>query len=222
MRIWTGNPREIADRQWSRLASSLDPTEARRAGRFKIEADRRSYVLAHAMRRLAVARALAVTPATLVFSSAENGKPLLLEPQGQDIFFSHSHCRDAVACVVSRQGPVGIDIEAVNDQSANLDLLERFVVLPEFVDQNLGSQVDRSRQFWFYWTAVEAYWKAAGTGLSDDNPRICCLETSSCLFDLVVESGSTRAMPTALLIPVMAPANFTIALVIMNSIAAAP
>ena len=55
--------------------SWLDAAESQYAARFAYQADRQAYTLAHALRRLAVSKVLAVLPAKLYFSSeASAGK----------------------------------------------------------------------------------------------------------------------------------------------------
>lgn len=204
-RIWTVKPAGVEEDRWRDLVVLLDEAESARAGRFKFEADHRAYVLAHAMRRLLVAQALAVTPLDVIFSSEDNGKPLLLEPRGRKIFFSHSHTRDAAVCVVTPVAPVGIDIEFTAGQHVDFKLLEAFVALPDAARRSTELGPDPSVQFCFYWTAVEAFWKAMGKGLSSNHPRIRCRKTASGLFDIVWEASGPEIEPIARLVPVRAP-----------------
>ncbi len=56
----------------------LDPHERERASRLKFDRDRRAFVVAHAMRRMALALALGTDPQDLSFGSGPQGQPLLL------------------------------------------------------------------------------------------------------------------------------------------------
>ena len=112
--------------------SWLDAAESQYAARFAYQADRQAYTLAHALRRLAVSKVLAVLLAKLYFSSEASGKPVLVNaPSKPKIYFSHSRSRNLVACAVTCVGPVGIDVEAVNASIADMRLLDRFVALPD-------------------------------------------------------------------------------------------
>ena len=149
LHIWTARPTDFKDEQWKNFVELLDATERLRISQFKAQADRRAYVLAHVLRRLALASVLAVDPSLIVFSRNESGKPLLSAPGEREIFFSHSHIRDAVVCAVTRSGPIGIDIESLQNGNADFDLLESFVVLPDAQRRAAELGSDPTAQFFF-------------------------------------------------------------------------
>jgi phosphopantetheinyl transferase len=60
-------------------------------------------------------------------------------------------------------------------------LLGAFVIAPQPIT---------TKAFFFHWTALEAFWKACGTGLVDANPRICCMPRSASRFDVVLERST--------------------------------
>lgn len=217
VQIWTACPGEPDDAQWGELALLLDATEQVRAGQFRREADRRAYVLAHALRRAALARTLAVDPDEIAISHEATGRPVLTSPSAPgDIFFSHSRSRDAVACAVTRAAPVGIDIESIDGVIADFDLLAPYAALPDprRCEAELGPY--RSRQFFFYWTALEAFWKAAGTGLSPANPRIRCAKNLSGMFEIGLETdGGEKSVGRV--IPLQAPAGCSLTLALYTA-----
>lgn len=188
--VWTAQPEDVQDGQWPELAFWLDAAELHCALRFGHQADRRAYVLAHALRRLAVSGVLGVPPAELVFSNPAGSQPVLLNaPETPEIHFSHSRSRKLVACAVSCIGPVGIDVEVVDAGKADMRLLRRFLALPggPCGQDNLAG--DPARQFFFYWTVLEAYWKSRGCGLSFANPALSCPEHRAGWFDLSLLAG---------------------------------
>lgn len=189
--VWTAHPKDFRDGQWFELASWLDASELLCSFRFSSEADRRAYILAHALRRLALSAVLAVPPAELVFSSEASGQPVLVNPPGElKIHFSHSRSRTMVACAVTCIGPVGIDVEVLDTGNADMSLLGRFMVLPDAQPCQAGPAVEQARQFFFYWTVLEAYWKAKGCGLSFANPAITCQKNRTGWFDLSLLAGT--------------------------------
>lgn len=211
VQIWTASPQNFQAAQCSDLSLLLDKTECLLSEQFNVEADRHAYVLAHALRRLALARALAVAPSSIVFSREANGKPVLVGPPERAIFFGHSHTRAAVVCAVTRIGPIGIDAEVSQDRIADFELLESFVALPDAQRREEEVGADPARQFYFYWTALEAFWKATGTGLSSENPRIRCQKNRFGLFEISLEvDGPVK--PVARVIPVQSPAGCSITL----------
>jgi len=217
VQIWTAQPDEPDEAQWAELALLLDETEQRRSRQFKMATDHRAYVLAHALRRAALARALAVAPHEIVISDEASGQPVLIgAPAKRQMFFSHSRSRDAVVFALSHAGPIGIDVASVDPAIADFDLLAQFVALPEARRREADLGSDPARQFFFYWTALEAFWKAAGTGLASGNPRIRCEKNRSGTFDILLEaSGAQR--PSARVVPVNAPPGCMVTLACLTA-----
>jgi phosphopantetheinyl transferase len=189
VQIWTASPADFSDAQFCVFSALLDSTERAKSSQFRQPADRRSYVLAHALRRVALARALQLAPAALVFASEAKGKPVLTAPPDQKIHFSHSHSRALVACAVTRLSPVGIDVASTQDGDANLDLLAGLVDLPDARQRKAELGADPAEQFFFYWTALEAFWKATGCGLSSANPPIRCQKTRHGRFEIFLPAS---------------------------------
>jgi phosphopantetheinyl transferase len=209
--IWTASPDAFNDAQFSAFSAMLDSTERAKASQFRQPADRRAYVLAHALRRVALAQALKLAPADLVFANEAKGKPVLTAPRDPKIYFSHSHSRALVACVVTRIGPVGIDVACTQDGDADLDLLAGLVDLPDARQREAELGPDPAHQFFFYWTALEAFWKATGCGLSSANPPIRCQKTQNGHFEIFLPANASD--PQAQVIALSAPAGCWVTLV---------
>ena len=203
MHVWMAQPQDIQDGQWPELASWLDAAELHCAQRFGHPADRQAYVLAHALRRLAVSGMLGMLPAELVFSSPAGRPPVLLNaPETPQIHFSHSRSRGLVACAVSGIGPVGIDVEVVDAGKADMRLLSRFMAMPGMPCSQAALAGDSAQRFFFYWTVLEAYWKARGCGLSLANPALGCPEQRAGWFELSqLAGGAWLACGRALVLP---------------------
>ena len=189
--VWTANPEHVTSAQWPELASWLDAGELHCASRFANTADHQAYVLAHALRRLAMSEVLGVAPGALVFSSAPSGKPVLINaPAEPKIHFSNARRRSIVACAVSCIGPVGIDVEVMDASSADMGLLKPFMVLPDLQGCQAMSASEQARLFFFYWTVLEAFWKSRGSGLSFANPAITCQKNRTGWSDISLLQGS--------------------------------
>jgi phosphopantetheinyl transferase len=197
--VWTASPGVLTDVHWNTLGALLDDSERAKARRFKLQADRHAYVLAHALMRLALAHALDVSPTAIVLSHDSRGKPVLLSPARPDVCFSHSRSRLLVACVVTTLGPVGIDVEPIREGHADFDLLARFVALEGLACQH-ECAAPAARRFYFLWTALEAFWKAQGTGLASGNARIHCGAYGTGACDIRLE-GIDAGAPQARVIP---------------------
>lgn len=208
--IWTASPADFNEAQFSAFSAMLDVSERAKSSQFRQPADRRAYVLAHALRRVALAQTLKLAPADLVFASDAQGKPLLTAPLGQEIYFSLSHSRALVACAVTRTGPVGIDVACRQDGDADLDLLAGLVDLPDAQQRAAELGADPAEQFFFYWTALESFWKAEGSGLSSANPPIRCQKSQNGRFEVFLPASAIY--PQAQAIALSAPAGCWITL----------
>ena len=97
--------------------------------------------------------------------TGEHGKPYLADHP--EIHFNISHCRNAIAVVVSDQ-PVGIDVESFRNFSESL--LDKTMNETEKADI-LSSRVPEEK-FASYWTCKEAVFKMQGTGIIDNLHQI--------------------------------------------------
>ena len=169
---------DFADGDVELLAATLDDGEREALQRLRIGADRRAFVVAHALLRGLTANEIAVPAAALTLRHDAKGRPYFA--QAPQLHVSVSRSREAVAVAVTQISAIGIDIESVAGKPADADVLDAFVVTHEPVT---------TREFFFQWTALEAFWKACGTGLADDQPRICCVRQGAGRFDVHLENS---------------------------------
>lgn len=142
----------------------LSPQRREQALRFKHEMGQRTCVLAYLLLKRALREEFGITE-NPVFEYGEHGKPSLVGHPG--IFFNLSHCREAVACVVSLH-PVGIDIESI--RKFNPSLL-RYTMNAVEVQEVL--EADRPEvAFIRLWTMKEARLKLSGEGISRDMKQV--------------------------------------------------
>jgi 4'-phosphopantetheinyl transferase len=183
LEVWTAQPALLGAEACDAFTRLLDAEERVRAARLRFEADRCAFIVAHALRRMALAHALAVDPAELRFGTGPHGRPVLLDTDAGSPSFSLTRSRGFVACAVHEGGDVGIDTECMRD-GPDGSLLEPFVAAA----QPLQGQRDFYRQ----WTALEAFWKARGLGLSAAHPRISLEEIDADGVFRVVYGDSAR------------------------------
>lgn len=183
--------------------------------RFRFAEDGRAYVLAHALRRMALASRLHIAASRVEVVSAKSGAPSLCGKQGRGVYFSHSHARGLAACAVTGLGPVGVDVEALDGNIADPALLSGFFALADTRQRESELGPDQTGQFFFYWTLLEAYWKAAGTGLSSSHPPLCCRKKPNGTHE--IWRGPDDTGPRAIALPVATPAGWSISLVVNPS-----
>ena len=141
----------------------LDDSERERAARFRRPEDHLAFAATHTLKRLALAAERpGEHPADLRFCANAFGKPTLADHRRP--CFNLSHTTGLVALAVSRQGPVGVDVEVIDEAIATSDLA-RSTFTPAEVAV-LEGEADRIRAFFALWTAKEAVVKAEGQGLS--------------------------------------------------------
>jgi 4'-phosphopantetheinyl transferase len=84
---------------------------------------------------------------------------------GRGPHFNLSHCNGLVACALSHEVPLGVDVEPV-DRSAPLDLAEHYFAADERAWLFGLPATQRQLGFFRLWTMKEAVIKATGKGVS--------------------------------------------------------
>ena len=85
---------------------------------------------------------------------AANGKPYF---ENANIHFSISHCNGYAACAISEEGPVGIDIELIQDRIKKV--APKFLHNSELEKINTLNEEAQLKEMSFVWAAKEAMYK---------------------------------------------------------------
>lgn len=197
--VWTARPQALDAHTVAGLQLWLDSSECARAACFRSPADQRSYVVAHALQRWLLARAMDCTPAAIRLATGPAGKPVLLNGAPPERpFFNLSHTREAVACAISRHRPVGVDLESFGSPGGvDGSLLEPFITrVPDHL-QGARDEAARTRQLFLLWTAFEAYWKSQGTGLGSARPRLAVRAARDAALEIRHEGDAATDAPRA-------------------------
>ena len=113
--------------------------------------------------RAILASYLASDPAALIFERGAHGKPALA---GHDLEFSFSRSGGRALVAVSRDRPVGVDVERVKPGRAVSRIARRRFAPDEAAALARRQTGDRRVAFHRCWTGKEAYAKGVGAGLS--------------------------------------------------------
>lgn len=202
--VWTAQPQRLGCDACADLAAVLDADERERASRLQFEADRRAFLVSHAMRRIALGLVLGTDPHELRFTLGAQGQPILLHANAGGLSFSLSRSRDMVAFALCAGGPVGIDVEAVRD-GVDAALLAPYMEVP---GAHEGTGLE---DFYVRWTALEAYWKAQGLGLSRTHPRIALHDVGDSSME--VRIGGARRPSGLFAVRLPAPATHVLSVV---------
>lgn len=141
----------------------LSPDEVLKQDRYLKSSDRHLSLVSRALVRYLVAGVTGQEPQAIDFSFNEYGKPNV--PQSPDIHFNLSHSHGAAVCALSRNFPVGVDIEDISRQT-NLAIANRFFSSSEAQLVSNAPKAKKKALFFDIWTLKEAYIKAMGKGLS--------------------------------------------------------
>lgn len=151
------------DRAPSTLPDTLSDDERARASRFVRPIDRRRFVRARDSLRRVLERYTGVPAAALRFTPSSAGKPSLAHEAA--LRFSVSHPPGGIAIALGREREVGIDLEPVRH------VPEAPRILRELFPRRVGEAwvalppAARDDAFIAWWTCLEAYGKAVGSGL---------------------------------------------------------
>lgn len=148
-------------------ARLLSADEAERAGRFRFERDRQSFVATRAALRTLAGSYLGIPPEGVVFSYGDKGKPAV-----EGLSSNVSHAGDVALAAFAPSGRVGVDVEVMRPEVEMLALARRFFTASENGALARLSDDELARGFYGCWTCKEAFVKATGDGLSFDLDRI--------------------------------------------------
>nr|QEO74301.1 4'-phosphopantetheinyl transferase [uncultured bacterium] len=161
--VWYALVDERDDLALAQDAALLSHDELASAAAFRFEKNRREYVVAHALTRRLLSHVLGGDPRDWRFERDNRGKPRL-QGVARAARFNLSHSLGCVACAVSPEHEVGLDVECAR-RSVPWDVVDA-VFRPE--ERAALMQLDprlRPERFFRLWTLKEAYIKACGLGL---------------------------------------------------------
>ncbi len=156
------DPREYADSE-----ALLSSEELTRLGRLMHEENRREFTFAHALARAALSRrAPHVAPTEWIFTRESLGRPTVDGPSvDPPLYFSISHTRGLVACVVAETAMIAVDVEDASAARMTRKLAERFCTTTEIEALRDIPESARRAEWARIWTLKESYTKARGLGL---------------------------------------------------------
>lgn len=155
------------DGEDARAAGLLSAAEGRRASRFAFARDRRRFVIARARLRELLGVRLGVRPESVELAYGTCGKPALARPfAGAGLRFNLSHRDDVAVYAFSREGEIGIDVEAVREVEDADRIAACVFSRHENEAYRALDRADRPLGFFNCWTRKEAFVKATGDGLS--------------------------------------------------------
>lgn len=159
--IWLLDTRSVDATLLATSVSWLSPGELARHARFMRPQRQRQFVLGRALLRTVLAQALGVPAASIVLEERPGQAPRLLWPSGTP-YFSLSHSGHWIACAVSRQAALGLDIEVMDAGRDVLALARQ--AFGDAVADGLAAmpREDQVAAFYRRWSGYEARYKLGG------------------------------------------------------------
>jgi 4'-phosphopantetheinyl transferase len=149
------------------LENLLSRDELARGDRYASELLRARFISARGALRGILACYLGHTLASdIKFRYGAQGKPAIDVKDGVQVQFNLAHAEDMALLALTAEGPVGVDLERVQEQPDWLDIARRFFSSDEIKELEQCGAGERNREFFRLWTCKEAYVKARGGGLS--------------------------------------------------------
>ncbi len=157
------------DEEVQALERTLTADERARAMRYRFLKDRVHFTVARGILRTLLGRYLMRQPSELQFRYNQYGKPLLDESDGESaLAFNVSHSHGMALFAFTRGREVGVDIECMLPDRAEMSIARRFFSPYEVKALQAVPAAQQTQAFFSCWTRKEAYVKTRGLGLSLD------------------------------------------------------
>jgi 4'-phosphopantetheinyl transferase len=159
--LWLLDGRLVHEDDMAFFVGQLDGSETQRYTRFKRRERKRQFVLGRMLLRFAISNLMSLPPGTLGVVERDSNAPRLVLPDSQSArpSFSLSHSGDWVACAVSLNLMLGVDIE-FNDPTRNIFDVSHMAFHPnEYLWLLQQSEAARLSAFYQLWCTKEALYK---------------------------------------------------------------
>lgn len=163
--IWQADLDQLSARV-QQLAQTLSADELARAKRFYFEQDRQRFIVGRGLLREILSRYLDLAPNQLQFCYGLHGKPALAPTLGSSICFNLSHSQGLALYAITRDRPIGIDVEYIRPLAEAEQIAANFFSAQENTALHHLPLNQKQVAFFSCWTRKEAYIKAVGDGLA--------------------------------------------------------
>jgi 4'-phosphopantetheinyl transferase len=161
--IWKVNLNRIASQR--EIAFILSTDEQLRANRLIDRKKREKYQSSRFALRIILSNYIKLPPQEIQFAYSQNGKPYTIQVNPfNEVSFNISHSEDLMLIAISKDSPIGIDLEKNHSVSTKKWIINQYFSKNDRNFFRNLPQEDRQTAFISAWTLKEAYGKALGTG----------------------------------------------------------
>src|SRR5471032_633939 len=163
--LWMADVDGVADGDLLRLREWLSASEEARCRRFVRAQRQRQFIAGRVLLRMALGSLLGVAPRDIELEDRPGTAPLLMAPvpRGPLPGFSIAHSGRWVACAVSAQTALGLDIEVRDAQRDLAALAAQAFDADELAQWAALDEAQRVAGFYSLWSGKEARFKLGGT-----------------------------------------------------------
>lgn len=154
---------------WDQHAACLPRQEKEKVLSYKFDKDRILSLVSKVMLRTLLSIHVPMKGAVdWRFATNRFGKPFVEgSAEEKRLRFNLSHTSGMVACGVSVDNEIGVDVEVINKRESIFDIVQTVFTAKEIASLQAFSNIeDRFRHFFRLWTLKEAYIKCVGEGFS--------------------------------------------------------
>jgi len=168
VRVWTVFSDEVRDPELLAAYETLMNEEERaREQRYRFERGRHECRVTRALVRTTLSRYADVPPEGWTFVLNRYGRPSITPGQCElPLRFNLAHTRGLIACAVTLEHDIGVDVECLDRRSDTVALADHFFSASEVADLHALPEDRQHERFFHYWTLKESYIKARGMGLA--------------------------------------------------------
>ena len=159
-------PLDVPTEATAGLHATLTDDERERSAGFRLERDRRRFIVARGALRGLLGRYLGTCPGHVRLVHTAFGKPELHSEFGGRLRFNLSHSADRALIAMAADADVGVDLEYIRALPDYADIARRFFSADEVASLNSLPTRLHAQAFFSCWTKKEAYVKACGDGLA--------------------------------------------------------
>lgn len=165
--VWLTALSNSASSDFSPYLPILNEAELARLQRFVVKDAAFQYLVTRALLRTTLSRYAGVSSQSWEFETNAYGRPHISQPRAfRDLRFNLSNTTGLVACAISMDCEVGVDVENVLRPVEADELAPSVFAATELAYFRNSKSEDQRDRFFSFWTLKEAYIKARGMGLS--------------------------------------------------------
>lgn len=144
----------------------MTPDEREKQRRFYFERHRHTCLVTRALCRTTLSRYARIDPRDWRFDENRYGRPHIRPGLcDRPIRFNLAHTEGLIACAVTLDREVGVDVEFIHRRGETVTLADRYFSASEVRDLHAVPAPEQRERFFHYWTLKESYIKARGLGL---------------------------------------------------------